>query len=85
LQFIKDHSSKPIQAATVARHVGLSRGMLDIRFRRAIGRSVYGEISRVRLGKATRPFFKSSYWIVAVAQKVDQSRELSTQNLPTLS
>ena len=60
MQFIKDHSSKTIKAATVARHVGLSRGMLDIRFRRAIGRSVYGEISRVRLGKATMPFFKSS-------------------------
>jgi LacI family transcriptional regulator len=48
LRFIQDHVSEAVQTAAVARHVGLSRGMLDIRFCRAIGRSVYAEISRVR-------------------------------------
>jgi LacI family transcriptional regulator len=48
LRFVRDRVGEPIQASSVARHVGLSRGMLDIRFRRAIGRSVAAEISRAR-------------------------------------
>jgi LacI family transcriptional regulator len=48
LRFIQEHVSEGIQTAGVARHIGLSRGVLDIRFGRAIGRSVHAEISRVR-------------------------------------
>jgi len=69
LRFIKDHLSKPIQAVAVARHVGLSRGMLDIRFRRAIGRSVYGEISRVRLGAVREMLLVTDLPLKAIARR----------------
>lgn len=49
LRLIRGRPGEPLRAAAVARRVGLSRGMLDIRFRRAIGRSVAAEISRARV------------------------------------
>jgi LacI family transcriptional regulator len=49
LNFAQEHLAEAVDPQSVAEHVCLSRGMLDIRFRRAIGRSVHGEIKRMRL------------------------------------
>jgi LacI family transcriptional regulator len=49
LKFLKEHLAEGIDPDSVAKHVHLSRGMLDIRFHRAIGRSIHAEIRRLRL------------------------------------
>lgn len=48
-KFLKERLAEAVDPDTVAKHVHLSRGMLDIRFRRAIGRSIHAEIRRLRL------------------------------------
>ena len=49
LRFIRDRAKQPIGVADVAKEAGISRRSLEIRFRRALGRSIRGEIQRVRL------------------------------------
>jgi LacI family transcriptional regulator len=49
LKFIKEHLQEAIDPGSAAKHVHLSRGMLDIRFHRAIGRSIHAEIRRLQL------------------------------------
>jgi LacI family transcriptional regulator len=69
LRFIQDHASEAIQTADVARHVGLSRGMLDIRFCRAIGRSVYVEISRTRRTAVRKLLLATDLPLKAIASR----------------
>lgn len=54
LRFIREQADRPIQVRDVVREVGRSRRSLEIRFRRAIGRSVHAEIQRVHLERAKR-------------------------------
>jgi LacI family transcriptional regulator len=54
LRFIRDHAGRPIQVDNVVRHVGHSRRAMEIRFHRAIGRSIHSEIQRVHLERAKR-------------------------------
>jgi LacI family transcriptional regulator len=70
LQYILDHKSMPISAATVARHVGLSRGMLDIRFHRAIGSSIYATISRSRLNAIRELLVETTLPLKAICPRV---------------
>lgn len=49
LKFLQEHLAGGVDPAMLAKHVHLSRGMLDIRFQRAIGRSIHDEIKRMRL------------------------------------
>jgi LacI family transcriptional regulator len=49
LRFIRDHARQPIDVADVVRQAGISRRGLEIRFRRALGRSIRDEIQRNRL------------------------------------
>ena len=52
VRFIHDHASRPINVSDVVRHVCLSRRALEIRFQRALGRSVHDEIIRCHLQRA---------------------------------
>jgi LacI family transcriptional regulator len=52
LSLIRDKASRSIDAASVCRHVELSRSTLDKRFKDVIGRSIDQEIRRVRLARA---------------------------------
>jgi LacI family transcriptional regulator len=52
-QFILQHARRLIQVTDVAEHAGLSRRTLESRFRAATGRSVLGEIRRVRLDQVS--------------------------------
>ena len=56
LQFIRDCSGQPIQVSDVVRSLELdiSRRALEIRFKRAVGRSIHEEIERVQLERAKR-------------------------------
>jgi LacI family transcriptional regulator len=49
LRFIRDHAKQPIGVGDVSKQAGISRRSLEIRFRRALGRSIRSEIQRVRL------------------------------------
>ena len=52
LRFIRDHARQPIGVDDVAKQAGISRRSLEIRFRRALGRSIRDEIQRVRQGQS---------------------------------
>jgi LacI family transcriptional regulator len=49
MRFIRQHSKRIIQVSDVVDAVGLSRRVLQQRFRRTLGRSVYDEIKRCRV------------------------------------
>ena len=52
LRFIRDQVRQPIGVGDVVAVAGISRRGLEIRFRRALGRSIRSEIQRVRLASA---------------------------------
>jgi len=54
LQYIREHSRQPIQVDDVVRAAGVSRRVLEKRFRRVLRRSVLEEIRRVRIAEITR-------------------------------
>ena len=54
MRFIRDHCGQPVRVHDVADAVGLSRRMLEIRFRAALGRSLNDEIQRAHLEMAKR-------------------------------
>jgi LacI family transcriptional regulator len=54
LEFLQQHLPDRIDPVALAKHMHLSRNMLDIRFRRAIDRSIHGEIKRMRLDVVRR-------------------------------
>lgn len=49
LRFIRDHIRQSIGVSDIVAASGISRRNLEIRFRRALGRSIRGEIQRMRL------------------------------------
>lgn len=54
LEFIRGHSREPLQVDDVVRAAGVSRRVLEKRFRRVLRRSVLEEIRRVRIAEITR-------------------------------
>jgi LacI family transcriptional regulator len=54
LRFIRDHARGPVAVAEVARAAGLSRRVLERRFRREIRSSIQTEIRRVRTDQIAR-------------------------------
>lgn len=51
VRFIQNNATRLIQVNDVIDHVGLSRRSLEVRFRRAMGRSIFDMIKHVRLEK----------------------------------
>ncbi len=51
VRFIQNNAIRLIQVNDVIDHVGLSRRSLEVRFRRAMGRSIHAMINHVRLEK----------------------------------
>ncbi len=54
MRFIRDHADQPIRVNQVAHAIGLSRRMLEIRFRQLLGRSLNDEIQQCHLETAKR-------------------------------
>jgi LacI family transcriptional regulator len=54
LRFIRQHGDRAFGVKDVLAHVPISRRSLEIRFRRAVGRSIQQEIQRVHLDRAKR-------------------------------
>jgi LacI family transcriptional regulator len=67
MRFIRDHSGQPLRVHEVADAVGLSRRMLEIRFRAALGRSLNDEIQRVHLEMAKRLLTETDWSMEKVA------------------
>jgi LacI family transcriptional regulator len=68
LAFIRDSVGQPIQVQDVLQHVPLSRRALEMRFRRALGRSVHDEIQRVRLDRARQLLIETDFTTPKIAE-----------------
>ncbi len=51
MRFINTHANQPLQVGDVAQDAGVSHRSLFDRFQKALGRTVFEEITRVRIGK----------------------------------
>jgi LacI family transcriptional regulator len=54
LRYIRDRAAEPVQVADIVRAAGMSRRALEMRFRKAIGRTIHQEVERVHLERARR-------------------------------
>jgi LacI family transcriptional regulator len=73
LRFIRDHSDFSLSVDAVLRHVGLSRRALDYRFVRILGRTVHGEIVRVRVGHVAELLSSTDWTLQQIAERLDFS------------
>jgi LacI family transcriptional regulator len=69
LKLIRQRACGAIHLRDVARHAGVSRTLLQRRFREALGRSVHEEIVRVRLEEAKRLLSETDLAIPVVAER----------------
>lgn len=67
VHFIQDHATEPIGVADIVQAVLISRRALELRFRKAIGRTLHAEIRRVRLERASRLLVETDMPITQVA------------------
>jgi LacI family transcriptional regulator len=70
LRFIRDRSDQALAVTAVLRHVGLSRRALDQRFLRSLGRTVHGEIVRVRVGHVAELLSSTDWTLQQIAQRL---------------
>ena len=68
LRFIRDNAGRPIKVRDVLAEVPASRRTLEIGFRAAIGRTIQGEITRVRIGRAKHLLANSDASMLAVTK-----------------
>jgi LacI family transcriptional regulator len=67
LQYIRDNIAQKCQVSDVIRAVALSRRALEMRFMKAIGRSIYQEILYRKMEKAAQLLLRTKYNIIEVA------------------
>ncbi len=67
MRFIRQHSKRIIQVGDIVDSVGLSRRVLQQRFRRTLGRSVYDEIKRCRIEQIALMLSETDLSITQVA------------------
>jgi LacI family transcriptional regulator len=68
LHFLHDHAGEPIDVGDLVGHLLISRRSLEIRFRKAIGRTIHQELHRVRMERAKRLLLETELPIPRVAQ-----------------
>jgi LacI family transcriptional regulator len=68
LRFIHDRTGCPIQVGDVVRSLALSRRGLEMRFRKALGRSMRAEIERVHLDRAQRLLLETDLSMPKIAE-----------------
>ncbi len=73
MRFIRDRVDRPIRIQDVAEAIGLSRRMLEIRFRKAMGHSLNDEMQRTRLEKAKRMLAETDWSITKIAASTGYS------------
>jgi LacI family transcriptional regulator len=67
LHYIRDHARTTVSVDDVTMATGLSRRALEKRFRRILGRSIFGEIRRVRTDQIARLLVETDMSITAIA------------------
>ncbi|MBI4327120.1 MAG: DNA-binding transcriptional regulator [Chloroflexi bacterium] len=67
LRFICDHAKETIQVGDVAEAAGLSRRVLEKRFRNVLHRSVLSEIRRVRVAQICRMLIETNQPVAQIA------------------
>lgn len=68
MRFIRNHAGERIRVRDVAEFVGFSRRTLEVRFQKALGRSLNAEIQRVRLEKAKIMLAETEWSLAKVAE-----------------
>ena len=68
LNFMHHHASLPCTVDDVVRQLQISRRSLEIRFRRAVGRTLHEELQRVRLERAKRLLVETDLPLPQVAE-----------------
>jgi LacI family transcriptional regulator len=69
LRFISEHSHEPIRVAHVAENLHVARRTLERRFSKRLGRSVAGEIARLRVERAKRKLVETKATIKSIARE----------------
>jgi len=67
VRFIRQHSREAIQVGEVANAIGISRRVLERRFRRALDRSVHDEIKHVRIDQISRMLVETDLSVLQIA------------------
>jgi LacI family transcriptional regulator len=80
LQFIRDHACEPIGLDDVGTATGSSNATLRRRFKAVLGRTVYGEIQRVRVERAKQLLVSTDWTFRQIAR---QSGFCSVQHMST--
>ena len=68
LHFLHDHAGEPIAVGDLVGHLLISRRSLEMRFRKAVGRTIHEELQRVRLERAKRLLLETDLPIPSVAE-----------------
>jgi LacI family transcriptional regulator len=75
LRRIRDRACLGLQAESLSAELGLSRSTLDMRFKKAIGRTVDQEIRQVRLSRAKELLARTSLTLKQVAREAGYGSE----------
>jgi len=71
LNYIREHYQKGITVSEIARIAGVSRRVLEIRFRKAMQRSVYEEVLRLRMNQACLLLIESNLSVAQIAEALN--------------
>lgn len=71
LRYIRENAHTSIQVADVLQHVALSRRALDHRVLKTVGRTVHGEILRVRMGHVAEMLISTDRPLQQIAHRLD--------------
>jgi LacI family transcriptional regulator len=70
IRFIRQHDKEAVQVDDVVDQVAMSRRNLELRFRKAINRSIYSEIKRIRTQQIIRLLCETDLSISEIALKL---------------
>jgi LacI family transcriptional regulator len=73
LHFIHDHAGQPIGVGDVVEELLISRRALEMRFKKVVGRTLLGELQRVRLERAKRLLLETDLALPQVAEAAGYS------------
>ena len=79
--YIARNASKNIKVPDVARHLGVSRSLLDLRFREASGRTTASHIAETRLSEVKRRLRKTKQSIRGISRECGFSNPNHLKNL----
>ncbi len=68
LEFIWLNAQNPIGVPDVVKHAGVSRRLLELRFRKALGSTIQEELQRTRLKRVTTLLKESNLSVTAIAK-----------------